>query len=160
MRNASVWYGALGAVLALSTACSEVTPPTAPSPTAEQIPAPAPTPPATHIPTFPAISGPARIYVGVSSTSYPMHGSPLASRYVLYDDGRFALQYSSANYPFFEYRGTYSGGNGHIDFHWEGWSTAGPWGATGTLTEDSLSVEYNFIMQMSDFEDGVYVRQR
>jgi hypothetical protein len=92
--------------------------------------------------------------------STPMHGSPLASRYVLYDDGTFALQYSSANFPFFEYHGTYSGNNGRIDFDWEGWSTTGPWGATGTLTEDSLSVKYNFIMLMSDFEDGAYVRQR
>ena len=32
-----------------------------------------------------------------------MISSPLASRYVLYDDGRFALEYSSARYPFFEY---------------------------------------------------------
>lgn len=160
MTNASVRYGALGAVLALSTACSEVTPPTAPTPTAEQLPAPAPTPPAPRVPTFPAISKPARVYVGVPSTSYPIHGSPLASRYVLYDDGTFALQYSSANYPFFEYLGTYSEENGDIAFHWDGWSAAGPWGAIGTLTEDSLSVKYNVIMQMSDFEDGVYVRQR
>ncbi len=89
-----------------------------------------------------------------------MHGSLLSSRYVLYDDGTFALQYSSANYPFFEYRGTYSADNTNIIFHWEGWSVAGPWGATGTLTEDYLSVRYNLIMIHSDFEDGTYVRQR
>ena len=147
MTNASIRSGACGALLAISMACSEVTPPTAPSLPAEQIPTPAPTPP-THIPTFPAISQPARVYIGTSS------------RYVLYDEGTFALQYSTARNPFFEYRGTYSEANGHIDFSWEGWSAAGPWGASGTLTGDSLSVTYNSIMQMTDFEDGVYVRQR
>jgi hypothetical protein len=48
--------------------------------------------------------------------------------------------------------------NGLITFAWEGWSVAGPWGATGSITDDSLSVRYNVIMQLSDFEDGVYLR--
>jgi hypothetical protein len=56
-----------------------------------------------------------------------------------------------------EYRGRYSLTDGVIAFDWEGWSTAGPWGATGTLTGDSLTVQYNFIMQMTDFEDALYV---
>ena len=30
----------------------------------------------------------------------------------------------------------------------------------GTLNDESLTVKYNDIMQMSDFEDGVYVRQQ
>jgi hypothetical protein len=89
-----------------------------------------------------------------------MHGSALASRYVLYDDGTFALQYSSANFPFFEYLGLYEVDNGKITFSWEGWSVAGPWGAWGTLTDETLDVEYNLIMQMSDFENGRYTRQR
>jgi len=103
------------------------------------------------------VSAPARIYVAVSSPYYTMHGSPLRSRYVLYADGTFALQYSSANYPFFEYRGRYKDDNGSVTFEWEGWSTAGPWGATGVLREDSVTVRYNLVMQLSDFEDGVYL---
>jgi hypothetical protein len=112
-------------------------------------------PPSTDLPP---VSPLMRIYVAVDSPFYQMHGSPLASRYVLFDDGSFALQYSSANYPFFEYRGTYLEANGLITFAWEGWSVAGPWGAIGSINENSLSVRYNVIMQFSDFEDGVFLR--
>ena len=57
----------------------------------------------------------------------------VTSRYVLYDDGTFALQYTSANYPFFEYRGTYEEANDLITF------VDGETG-TGTLGGDSLAV--------------------
>ena len=107
---------------------------------------------------FPAVSRPARVYVAVDWPTYPIHGSPLASRYVLYDDGTFALQYSSANYPFFEYLGTHTDANGLITFNWEGWSTAGPWSATGSLSDGALSVRYNRVMHLADFEDGVYLK--
>jgi hypothetical protein len=43
-----------------------------------------------------------------------------------------------------------------ITFDWEGWSAAGPWGATGSIRGDSLTVEFNLIMQLTDFEDAVY----
>jgi hypothetical protein len=131
--------------------------PTAPASTVTSIAAPPPG--SVDAPrSFPEVSRPARVYVAVNSPMYQMHGSPLVSRYVLYDDGTFALQYSSANHPFFEYRGTYTEASGLITFEWEGWSVAGPWGATGSLSAESLSVRYNIIMQMSDFEDGVYSR--
>jgi hypothetical protein len=160
MMKAAVRSGALLALLVLSSACTELTP-TAPTSTADSTATPPPTSsPAPGAVSFPAVSRPARIYVAVALPWYPMHGSPLASRYVLYDDGTFGLQYSSANYPFFEYRGRYAEANGHITFEWEGWSVAGPWGAAGSLTEDSLTVRYNLIMQLSDFEDGVYLRTR
>ena len=42
-----------------------------------------------------------------------------------------------------------------IKFEWEGWSVAGPWGATGTLKGDSLTVHYNEIMRHTDFEDAL-----
>ncbi len=110
---------------------------------------------------FPTPTKPARIYVATGCLSYSSHASPVASRYVLYDDGTFGLQYSSVSYPFFEYRGTYhQNAGGHVSFNWEGWSAAGPWGATGELTEELLTVEYNLIMQLSDFVDGVFVRER
>ena len=146
--NVAVGRGALVALLAIATACSEVTPPTAPTPTADSTTS-TPAPGSGPAPRgFPDVSEPARIFVAVYGPS----------RYVLYDDGRFALQYSSANQSFFEYRGVYKEANALITFEWEGWSTAGPWGATGSLSGDSLTVRYNLIMQLSDFEDGVYIR--
>ena len=114
----------------------------------------------TLTPPFPAISRPAQIFEGVDSPYYSMHGSPLASRYVLYDDKTFALQYSSAKYSFFEYRGTYTSVDDVITFEWEGWSTAGPWGATAKLSGDTLDVRYNIIMVLSDFADGLYIRKK
>lgn len=144
-------------VVLLAGACnSPVSPPTTPTQKTA-----APTTPAGPLDAprgFPAVSPPARIYLGVDSPTSVRHGSPLASRYVLYDDGTFALQYSSANYPFVELRGAYEEANAVITFEWEGRNIAGPWGATGSLSDDSLSVRYNAMMQLSDFEDGVYVR--
>jgi hypothetical protein len=89
----------------------------------------------------------------MSYTSY--HGSPLASRYLLYADGTFALQYASARYPFFEYLGAYSEENGLITLDFSG---DGRWDATGTIDDESLTVKYNDIMIHSDFENGVYQR--
>jgi hypothetical protein len=102
----------------------------------------------------PAISA-GRIFVE-SSPVYRNQGMGLDSRYVLYDDGTFALQFSGL----FEYRGTYQELDGRINFDWQGWSAAGPWGASGSLHGDTLDVKYNLVMQMTDFVDGVYIRQR
>jgi hypothetical protein len=85
--------------------------------------------------------------------TYPVRDYTKQSRFVVYDDGAFALQYVSLG---IEYRGGYTESNGVVTFQWEGWSTAGPWGATGTLKDGSLTVQYNLIMGLSDFEDAVY----
>ena len=103
MMNTAVRCAALTALLVIATACTDGIRPTAPTSLTPTSPAGPVSAPGTST-GFPAVSRPARIYVAVNWPSYPMHGSPLASRYVLYDDGTFALQYSSANYPFFEYR--------------------------------------------------------
>jgi hypothetical protein len=79
------------------------------------------------------------------------------SIFVLYDDGAFVLQYPSLGSQV-SYRGAYTVSNGVLNFQWEGWSTAGPWGATGTLEGNSLTVQYNLIMELTDFENAVYVR--
>ena len=76
----------------------------------------------------------------------------LASRFVLYDNGTFALQYAIGSLTP-EYRGTYTETDGHVMFTQEG---GGLWGATGVLTRYSLAVTYNLIMMMSDFEDATY----
>jgi hypothetical protein len=102
------------------------------------------------------LSGPARTFVFDRELSYGVSDYTKKSRFVLYDNGAFVLQFLSLGEA--GYRGAYEEANGVITLQWEGWSTAGPWGATGTLKGDSLTVQYNLIMQMTDFEDAVYVR--
>jgi hypothetical protein len=148
MMNAAVRWGALVAVLALAGACADSATPTAPAATPAATPAPPP------ISEFPAVSRPARIYLFAGELSYPVREYTTGSRYVLYEDGTFALQYLRSG----EYRGTYAEANGLITFDWEGWSTAGQWGANGSLGDDSLTVRYNLVMEMSDFENAVYRR--
>jgi hypothetical protein len=99
------------------------------------------------------LSGPSRTFVFDRALSYPVSDFTKTSRFVLYDNGAFVLQYAGLG----EYRGGYRDENGILTFEWEGWSSAGPWGASGTLSGDSLTVEYNLIMQLTDFEDAVYV---
>jgi hypothetical protein len=117
-------------------------------------------------PAFAAVTRPARIYNAESVRYYQYHWSEVPSRYVLYDDGDFELQYASARFGVFTYTGRYQEvsteivGNAGIYFDWDGWSTAGPWGAVGTLRGDILDVKYNLIMEMSDFESGRFVRAR
>jgi hypothetical protein len=83
----------------------------------------------------------------------------MGSRYVLYDDGTFALQYLGSQGPF-EYHGTYTEANAVIMLTWEANQyVAMPWRpATGTLTDDFLTVQYDLIMLLDDFENAVYVR--
>ena len=126
--------------------------PTAPTPTV--VPSPQPVPPSLTG-TYPPITGPAHVFV-YRDSPYPRVATyTLTSRFVLYDDGRFALQYQ---YPIGEYRGTYTMTNRVIDFDWEGWSVMGRWDARGTLGGDVLSVRFNDVMQLTDFEDANYVR--
>jgi hypothetical protein len=76
----------------------------------------------------------------------------------LYDNGAFVLRFPSLGEG--GYRGGYNDANGVIALEWEGWSLAGVWGATGTLKGDSLTIQYNEVMQFTDFEDAVYVLMR
>ena len=147
--NSSVVHAGLLAFLVVSVSCSDGTLPTAPFPIPAAAVAPAPTPPAAG----PTDSSGARVF-GFHSSPYPsVQPYTTASRYVLYRDGSFVLQY-----PHVQYRGTYTEAAGRITFAWEGWSVAGPWGATGVLTDNLLSVSYNMIMMLSDFEDALYDR--
>ena len=141
---------ALGAALATFAGCTDspVGPPVQP-------PAPVSAAPTGHQPApgFPSVDRPAGIYDRVTYSFIP--GS---SRYVLYDNATFSLQYSLAQWGLVEYKGRYSRADSLITFDWDGWSTAGPWGADGILRGDTLIVKYNLVMSWSDFEDGVYVR--
>ena len=118
-----------------------------------------PTPPiAQPVPipvNFPPLTGPSRVYGFKGPLEYQVRGYTTESRFVLYDNGGFDLQYAGLG---IRYGGRYTETNGRIEFEWHGSSSAGPWGAVGTLNADTLVVRYNSTMMMSDFEDAVYVR--
>jgi hypothetical protein len=110
---------------------------------------------------WPAVSSEAEVYLGdegIYASSFDYHAGKIISRYVFYPDGRFALQFLSARFGFFEYPGRYTRTESRIAFEWEGWSTAGKWESRGLLEGDRLSVAYNIIMWMTDFVDGDYIR--
>ena len=144
-------------LLALFAACgSPGTGPTSPTgisqpPTSQTPPSPTPPPPTS----FPPLAGASRTFVFDHELSYRVSDYTKQSRFVLYDNGAFVLQYPSLGGG--GYRGGYKDANGIITFEWEGWSRAGPWGATGMVEGNTLRVQYNLIMQLTDFEDAVYV---
>jgi hypothetical protein len=104
------------------------------------------------------LSGPSRTFIFDRQLVYPVSEYTKHSRLILYDNGGFVLRFPSVGEG--GYRGGYQDVNGTIVFEWEGWNVGGPWGATGTLKSDSLTIEYNQIMQFTDFEDAVYVLMR
>ncbi len=124
MRFSSSFAMALGALLSLSSGCKEAV---------------QPEPPVVVPPVSPPVARPNLTYAG-------------NGLYVLYDDGKFVLQYGG------EYPGRYSRADSVITFNFAAYSTAGPWQATGALSGDSLDVKYSIVMMLSEFEDGVYVR--
>ncbi len=148
--NTTVRRGAVAALLVFSAACGSSAP-TSVTSQPPAVPSTTPAPPTT----FPALTGPARTFVFDRQLSYPVSHYTSESRFVLYDNGAFVLQYPSLGGG---YRGGYTEANGVITFAWEGWSVAGSWGATGTIRGDTLTVQYNLIMQLTDFEDAVYAR--
>jgi hypothetical protein len=145
--------GFLSSVAVLSIACGGSMPT---APTSAQRPiVPSPVPP--PITNFPPLTGLSRSFTFDHQLANAPRDYTKQSRFVLYDNGAFALQYESLG---IEYRGGYTESNGGLTFQWEGWSIAGAWGATGTLKDGSLSVQYNLIMQLSDFEDAAYALTR
>jgi hypothetical protein len=135
------------ALLAVTAACSGAKSPTAPAP-------PRPDPPAAvSVPQgpLPPITGPARVFTYVSSPVSPLGVITSVSRYVLYDDGTFALQYPGP----FEYRGTYTAADGAFGLAFSA-HPAGVWQASATLDGGTLTVRYNVDMRLSDFEDAIY----
>jgi hypothetical protein len=151
VMHTAISGGTLVGVMVLAIACGHSAP-AAPS-ASRQSPA-VPSTPAPSPSNFPPLSGLSRTFVFNHELTYRLTDYTKQSRFVLYDNGAFVLQYVSLG---LEYRGGYTESNGVITFQWEGWSTAGAWGATGTLKDGSLTVQYNLIMQLSDFEDAVYV---
>jgi hypothetical protein len=150
MSHSHLRLAVVSVLLVVATSCGGNDHPTAPSvtnPPRAQAPA---APIAT--PGFPPVVKPARVFAFDHQLTYAVMDYTKGSRFVLYDDGTFALQYTRG----FEYLGTYTTVNGVVTFAWQGTSTAGPWAANGSLQGDALSVTYNLIMSLSDFEDAVY----
>lgn len=163
-RISSRGLGAPGAVLALLAAvlggCGDAYP-TAPG----QDDAPGVAPHSAVATGFPEPSGPARVYSLVSEDTRGWTGSRMDSRYVLYDNGAFALQFSGTSS---QTNGRYVDTDGLLELAWEQNSTVpedhpdparwpGPWEATATLAGDTLSVAYPVHMWLVGFLDAVYV---
>jgi hypothetical protein len=108
-------------------------------------------PPPTAPANFPVPSSAASIYDRTSSSYIPGN-----SRYVIYDNGTFSLQYVTPAFGFFEYVGRYTRQDSAIAFQFD--ANGGTWLADGIFAGDSLTVKYNEDMIKSDFEDGVYTQ--
>jgi hypothetical protein len=141
----------LGALLVTLAGCKDlVLPPLEPS---APLPSEPSAPPIDTV--FPTPSSPAAIYDRTSPVSVPGK-----TRYVIYENGTFSLQYVSPVWGFFEYPGKYSRTDSAITFQFDAsGGTFGPWLADGIVAGDSLTVKYNYIMVLDDFEDGVYIRE-
>ena len=100
----------------------------------------------------PPLSGPANTYEFSRQLEYPVSHFTLTSKYVLYENGAFALQYAS---PAGELPGAYLFENGRLSFRF-----AGGGDASGTLSGDVLEIRYSERMQHSDFENAAYKRSR
>lgn len=115
------------------------------------------TPPAPWTPSFPTVPSGAVVYDRVSSSSLTGR-----QRFVLFANGAFSLQFVRENGAVpsassFEYAGRFSRADSVVKFEFAASNTAGAWTATAVVHGDSLSVEFNVVMQLADFEDGLYV---
>ena len=71
-------------------------------------------------PTFPPLSGPSRTLVFDHALANRVADYTIHSRFVLYDNGGFVLQFPTVAGD--GYRGGYTEVNGAITFEWEGWN--------------------------------------
>lgn len=135
-------------VAALCIACDNPVRPTTPS-----------QPPASSISTssppqspfvVPPLTGPSTSYLYSGQLDHPVNHYTLTSKFVLYENGAFSLQYLSLGG---QYTGAYQRDNSRITFRF-----AGGGDASGTITSDVLEVRFSLNMQMSDFDNAVYTR--
>jgi hypothetical protein len=117
-------------------------------------PAPAPTP--QPPPAFPPLQRPGTIY----NRATPDFDFAGASRYIIYGDSTFILEYlvPTTTTGVVDFTGRYVRADSIIKFSFDGFNVAlGPWLAAGTIHNDStMTVVYNAAMSASDFADGVY----
>ncbi len=113
--------------------------------------------PATPTPQPPTITGPAVLYQRISpQLSY---GSADAYLLSLGPDSAFTIIFpigtESAGWS-----GRYARAGSLLAFLFKAWSAAGPLEAGGTVRGDTLFLRYNTLMQLTGFEDGVYLESR
>jgi hypothetical protein len=149
--NSPLGGGAIVVLFVLCAACGS-SGPASPTGTGQAFP----TPTARPATTFPPLSGPSRTFVFDRELMYRVSDYTKKSHFVLYENGAFVLRFPSVGEG--GYRGGYADADGVITFEWEGWNVTGPWGATGIVEGNSLTVRYNQVMQWTDFEDAVYVQ--
>ena len=102
-------------------------------------------------PPIPPLVRVTAVYEDTDSTSH-------RSRYVLYNDTTFSLQYWRRGSGPFDYRGRYVATDSVINFSFDFFNLTGPWHSTGVLRGDEMIVSYNAIMAMVDFIGGRHVR--
>jgi hypothetical protein len=149
-KTALCLVGLLALLVVVSSSCHDPTSPTPVTPTqpttSAPAPGPPPPPPAPRGGPFPG----AGTYEFVSSPGgRAVYAYTSDSRYVLNDDGTFALQS-----PSFEFKGRYKYENEHVifDFDWNSQTE----GAVAVFDGNRMAVTYNWYMGMADFEDAVY----
>jgi hypothetical protein len=154
MLKLVVCSGIAISVLMLSMACGRPGPT---SPSGQLPPAPVATPSPTPRPPveFPPASGPSRTFSFDRELAYPVRDYTRQSRFVLYDNGAFVLEY----HGFPGYRGRYRHADGVLQFLFigSGRTVDEAWDdAIGTPNGDALAIEFELMMQHSDFENAVY----
>jgi hypothetical protein len=115
-------------------------------------------PAAPFVPVFPEPVKAGQVYAEPPGL-YANYGSQSVSRFVLYDDGTFELQFARGSAPL-TFKGRYGRDGSSVKFDWDDWPTTESWYATGQLDGDRLTVKYSAAMSLSDFEDGTYTRVR
>jgi hypothetical protein len=164
MMSPLVRCGAVVAFLVSVVACENPPPYFSPSrisqppPASSPAPTPAPTPPRTPI-TFPPLSGPSRTFT-FDRAAYPVSNHTKQSRWVLFDNGAFMLEYPTT-IPAGRLPGQYRVTDSVLTFlfEWsEGRSVDEAWDdATGILQGDTLTIEFELNMQMADYQNAIYV---
>ena len=98
---------------------------------------------------YPPLARSASLYNRVTPSAFPG-----VSRFVLYGDSTFALQYNRPDFGFFEYKGAYWRADSTIVFTFS--ASGGDWYAHAVVRGESLILTFNALMRLSDFEDGEY----
>jgi hypothetical protein len=149
----AVRRGAIFVLAVLSVTCGRIDSPTAPTSTPTQ---PTSTAPPPRPAEYPTIIGPASVFDFSGPLFYPVRGFTMTSRYVLYDNGAFALQYLGFDNP-----GSYEKDGGTILFlFFPSDGRSGRSDAIGMLNGELLEVRYSDSMHQADFEDATYKRSR
>ena len=89
-------------------------------------------PAAPFVPVFPALAKPGQVYAEPQGL-YANSGSQSVSRFVLYDDGTFELQFARGSAPL-TFKGRYVRDASGVRFDWDDWETTDSWFAASTVT--------------------------